>query len=1085
MSNLFEKLSKTGPAPAADGAAPRLTLAAFGKHPGWDDHIPGIGVDTETLAYIKQTLYVTGIGRQVDSGSWEKLEADKRQEGFDHTFLWLRAGHVVLGQLWSSKDGKGRAKYPMVLCVEGERVSPRLLLDVVRPGLENLRDACKAAATADQIASHCRAAQDQLRTIFPGGAVNPEPSRVTDDPRRFLERPELGPDLLGLLRVLHELSGTFETAGNTRPPTHGANAPPQSLHFRVPLAADSQDSAILLWAGFLRSALSTAVPLVLFARGHADWLDVIAGEPKGDDFFFLQASRKGFPLATEIPYQLAPNAMAPLREIEARFLGQEPPAPRVTPEAATKFTPPRPPPPPTPTPTASATNGDAHRAPLQTPPPPPRTASDAGNTASRAKRNIMLAAGSVVVVLIAAIVVVVSQQTRAQKHFDRLFDEGRSLLAEKKYDQAIGDFQEAGKLHLQDDQIKQIIAQAQQERDNATLAGQYQSAMQAGQEAFARGDFTNALAQAAKALSLKPEDRDAQQLRGGVQTKLGEIAQANQTETNYQLAMKAVREAFARGDYTNALAQAGKALSLKPEDRDAQQLHDDAQTKLGEIAVAAQAETDYQSAIKDGRAAFARGDYVNTLAQAAKALALKPGDGDANQLRNDAQAKLGAITLASQKDAEYQSALKDGHAAFAGGDFTNALAQAAKALALKPGDGDASQLRDDAQRKLGEIAAATQKEAGYQSAMKDGHAAFASRNFTNALAQAGKALSFKPDDRDAQQLRADAQTKLAEITVASQKEADYQSAMTNGRGAFARGDFTNALAQAGKALLLKPDDRDAQQLRADALTKLAEITAASQRDAAYQSAMKDGREAFARGDFANALVEAGKALSLKPGDRDARQLSDDAQRKAVGGVHPQWFTNSIGMEFVWVPGVVGGGAYVGKCEVTERQYQTIMGGLPTTQALANPTLPVVKVTFQQAGQFCEILSKIENKHYALPTRQQWLSAAGLTENQVSNALKTLGASGVLDHEVTSYNSKLPVLTKPAPVGSAGAQTNGLCDMFGNVREWVGEKQVAGFSYQSRDAGSLGLLFLDVLESNEYWVRPETGFRCLLQEGQPP
>src|SRR5277367_5324152 len=117
MSNIFQKLGKTRPPPAATGAAPRLTLAAFGKHPGWDDHMPGIGVETDDLAYVKHTLYVGGIGRQIDSGAWEKLEPEKRLEGFDHVFLWRRGNHFLLGQIWSSTDRKGRAKYPMILCV--------------------------------------------------------------------------------------------------------------------------------------------------------------------------------------------------------------------------------------------------------------------------------------------------------------------------------------------------------------------------------------------------------------------------------------------------------------------------------------------------------------------------------------------------------------------------------------------------------------------------------------------------------------------------------------------------------------------------------------------------------------------------------------------------------------------------------------------------------------------------------------------------------------------------------------------------------------------------------------------------------
>jgi len=819
MSKLFEKLAKTGQAQTAEGVAPRLTLAAFGKHPGWDDHMPGIGVDTETLAYVKQTLYVTGIGRQIDSGAWEKLEPEKRQEGFDHTFLWLRGGHVVLGQLWSSKDGKGRAKYPMVLCVDGERVSPRLMLSLVRPGLQNLRDACKAATTADQVASHCRAAQEELRKLCFNGAIQADPNQPGDEPRLFLERAELGPDRLGLLRVMHELNGSFDTAGGTRGSAHDGGASRQSLQFRVPLAAATQDSAFLLWAGFVCAALSSAVPLVLFARGQADWLDLVAGEPKGDDFFFLQASRKGFPLVTEIPYQLAPNAMASLREIEARFAGGEPPAPEVTPVGTAKAAPP---------------------APLSTQP-------RAETPAPRSRRTAVVVAGSVVVVLIAALLLLLPMgKTGNQKHFDELVASGKAFLGEKKYEEAIHDLEEAGKLHPQDAQVIQSLGQARQQRDAAALAGQYEAVMSSG------------------------------------------------------------RGALARGDYTNALAQAGKALSLKPDDEEAKKLSGDAQTKLAAITLAIRNEADYQSAMSSGRGALARGDY------------------------------------------------------------------------------------------------------------------------TNVLAQAGKALSLKPDDGEAKKLSGDAQTKLAGVTLASRNEADYQSAMSSGRGALARGDYTNALAQAGKALLLKPDDVDARQLR------------------------------------------------------------DNAKQKLGGGVAPHLFTNSIGMEFVWVPDVAGGGAFVGKYEVTKPQYQKVMGGLPNGQALDNPNLPVTDVTFQQASQFCEKLSQQENKHYFLPTRQQWLSAAGLSEENVTNAWDILKARGVLDHEVTGLTQRVDV-SRPSVVGSMGAESNGVCDMVGNVREWVSEQQRAGFSFRSKGVPGTqtGKLFLPGPAPDDRWIELETGFRCFLPASQSP
>jgi hypothetical protein len=322
MKDLFQRHKSGDTARIAKSAAPRLTLGAFGKHPGWDDHILGIGVETETLAQVKQALYVGGIGGQIDSGAWEKLEPEKRLIGYDHTFLWLRLGHVILGRLWSSTDGKGRAKYPMVLCIDGEAVAPGFMLTHLLPGLERLREACKATTSADQVTKDCRAAQEQLRAIL--SSADPrlaEAALPVEARRRFLERPELGPDRLGFLRALHEL---------------GTGPSVRSRHLRLPLASDSRAESLALWGAFFRCAVSDTSPLVLISRAGVNWIDVIIGEPTSDDFFCLQASNKAMPLATEIPYELAPDSKQRMQGLEARFLDVEPPRAAVVPAPSPK-----------------------------------------------------------------------------------------------------------------------------------------------------------------------------------------------------------------------------------------------------------------------------------------------------------------------------------------------------------------------------------------------------------------------------------------------------------------------------------------------------------------------------------------------------------------------------------------------------------------------------------------------------------------------------------------------------------------------------------------------------------------------------
>ena len=68
-----------------------------------------------------------------------------------------------------------------------------------------------------------------------------------------------------------------------------------------------------------------------------------------------------------------------------------------------------------------------------------------------------------------------------------------------------------------------------------------------------------------------------------------------------------------------------------------------------------------------------------------------------------------------------------------------------------------------------------------------------------------------------------------------------------------------------------------------------------------------------------------------------------------------------------------------KCEVTQKQFSTVIGTVPADQAATGEDLPVANVTFAQAKDFCDRLSQKDGKHYALPSKDDWLAAAGLTE----------------------------------------------------------------------------------------------------------
>src|ERR1043166_3462509 len=87
----------------------------------------------------------------------------------------------------------------------------------------------------------------------------------------------------------------------------------------------------------------------------------------------------------------------------------------------------------------------------------------------------------------------------------------------------------------------------------------------------------------------------------------------------------------------------------------------------------------------------------------------------------------------------------------------------------------------------------------------------------------------------------------------------------------------------------------------------------------------------------------------------------------------QTFTNSIGMAMVWM----GEGYWVGKFEVTQKEYQAVTGKNPSKfKAERNP---VERVSWHDAMAFCKALTEKERAAgtlpkgfvYSLPTEKQW------------------------------------------------------------------------------------------------------------------
>lgn len=245
-----------------------------------------------------------------------------------------------------------------------------------------------------------------------------------------------------------------------------------------------------------------------------------------------------------------------------------------------------------------------------------------------------------------------------------LLDQAANLKPENKWGQVVQKYEEALALDNERADVSQLLEEAKGKKAEWELeqsqGEKFAQLKQDGEILMAEKKWENAKTKFEEALEIE-EDNEIRAFLESIAQEIVKEAAAQETTLAYKAKMDEAEELATAKKYDAAIVKFQEALTIKENDVVAESRIADLRQLIEQLANASEMDQRYIAAMTEGRDAIATKDFSAAIKAFDDALIEKPGDSEATRLKNEAKEKIDALKA---EETQFNSLLEKGQALF-------------------------------------------------------------------------------------------------------------------------------------------------------------------------------------------------------------------------------------------------------------------------------------------------------------------------------------------------------------------------------------------------------------------------------------